>query len=113
MSFEYRYVGPWVISLVPSSCMSLLQLNVGTHASMIFTGKCWIICNFYFKIHITILTCEYHIFPSLLPTFSGIHQLFLAREKMKLERHEKGGLGTANYLLMAQLPMTRFWYLGG
>ena len=38
MSFEYQYVGPWVIDLVPSSCMSLLLLNVGTRAIMIFTG---------------------------------------------------------------------------
>ena len=35
---------------------------------IIFTGECWIICNFHFRINITILTCEYNIFPSLLPS---------------------------------------------
>ena len=38
VSLESVYVGPWVINLVPSSCMSLLQLNVGNCALMIFTG---------------------------------------------------------------------------
>ena len=38
MSLEYQYVGPWVIGLVPSSCLSLLQVNVGNRANMIFTG---------------------------------------------------------------------------
>ena len=33
VSFEYWCVGPWVISLVPYSCMPLLQVNVGTRAS--------------------------------------------------------------------------------
>ena len=38
VGFEYRYVGPWVKYLVPYSCMSLLQVNVGTRADMINTG---------------------------------------------------------------------------
>ena len=40
VSLESGYVGPWVINLVPSSCMSLslLQRNVGNRALVIFTG---------------------------------------------------------------------------
>ena len=32
---------------------------------------------------------------------------------MKPERYEQGGLGTANYRLMAQLPKAKLGYLGG
>ena len=39
MSLESGYVGPWVINLVSSSCMSLLQRNVGNRALMIFAGN--------------------------------------------------------------------------
>ena len=67
VSLGSRYVGPWVINLVPSSCMSFLQLKVGNRSLMIFTGWCWIICNFHYKINIIILTCEYHNVPPYSP----------------------------------------------
>ena len=38
VSFGSEHVGPWVINLVGISCMSLLLVNVGTRACMIFTG---------------------------------------------------------------------------
>ena len=109
VSLGSRYVGPWVINLVPSSCMSLLQLKVGNRALMIFTGWCWIICNFHYKINIIILTCEYHN----VPPFSPLSHAFTQPVFCKWNYEERpvwamGVWGTANYRVMAQLPTTNF-----